>query len=177
MITKLDFVAIPSRDPERSRRFYADTLGLRRDERAESEFWAGETCLTIWEPARLGMEFAPQKNGHLALHVDDVSEARAELEAKGIEFVGETFDTGVCHMAFFTDPDGNDLMLRPPVRPSQLTPGSDQADDLQPADPLGRRNLDRVADRVVEQGPGDRGLGGQLARARSASVAPTIVQV
>ena len=57
------------------------------------------------------MEFAPQKNAHLALHVDDVEAARAELEAKGVEFPGETLDTGVCHMAFFADPDGNDLML------------------------------------------------------------------
>ena len=52
-----------------------------------------------------------QKNGHIALHVDDVATARAALEGKGIEFAGDTFDTGVCHMAFFTDPDGNDLML------------------------------------------------------------------
>jgi predicted enzyme related to lactoylglutathione lyase len=57
------------------------------------------------------MQFAPQKNAHLALHVDDVPAARAELEAKGVEFVADTFDTGVCHMALFTDPDGNDLML------------------------------------------------------------------
>ena len=59
----------------------------------------------------MGMEFAPQKNAHPALHVDDVAAARAELEAKGVEFNGDTFDTGVCHMALFTDPDGNDLML------------------------------------------------------------------
>ena len=57
------------------------------------------------------MEFVPQKNAHPALHVDDVAAARTELEAKGVEFAGETLDTGVCHMAFFTDPDGNDLML------------------------------------------------------------------
>ena len=65
----------------------------------------------------MGMEFAPQKNAHPALHVDDVAAARAELEAKGVEFDGETFDTGVCHMAFFTDPDGNDLMLHTATRP------------------------------------------------------------
>ena len=59
----------------------------------------------------MGGKFAPQKNGHLALHVDDVAAARADLEAKGVEFLGETLDTGVCHMAFFNDPDGNDLML------------------------------------------------------------------
>lgn len=111
MITKLDFVAIPSQDAERARRFYGETLGLRPDDRARFEFWAGDTCLGIWEPARLGMEFAPQKNGHLALHVEDVAAARSELEAKGVEFLGDTLDTGVCHMALFTDPDGNDLML------------------------------------------------------------------
>jgi catechol 2,3-dioxygenase-like lactoylglutathione lyase family enzyme len=111
MITRLDFVAIPSQDGERSRRFYGEALGLRADEHGQYEFWAGQTCLGIWEPARLGMAFAPQKNGHLALHVDDVAGARAELERKGVSFVGEILDTGVCHMAFFTDPDGNDLML------------------------------------------------------------------
>jgi catechol 2,3-dioxygenase-like lactoylglutathione lyase family enzyme len=111
MITKLDFVGVPSQDAERSRSFYADTLGLRADERAQFEFWVGDTCIGIWEPARMGMEFAPQKNAHLALHVDDVAAARAELEAKGVTFAGDTLDTGVCHMALFTDPDGNDLML------------------------------------------------------------------
>ncbi len=110
-IEKLDFVAIPSQDAERSKQFYGETLGLRRDEHSRFEFWLGETCFGIWEPARLGMVFAPQKNAHLALHVADVAEARKELEAKGVEFFGEILDTGVCHMAFFTDPDSNDLML------------------------------------------------------------------
>jgi catechol 2,3-dioxygenase-like lactoylglutathione lyase family enzyme len=117
-ISKLDFVAIPSRDAERSRTFYGETLGLRADERARFEFWAGETCLAIWEPEKLGRPFSPQTNGHLALHVDDVAAARAELEAKGVEFTGDVFDTGVCHMAFFTDPDGNDLMLHSRYAPA-----------------------------------------------------------
>ncbi len=111
MITKLDFVAVPSRDAERSRSFYVDTLGLRPDAKARFEFWVGETCFGIWEPDKLGGTFAPQKNGHIAFHVDDVEAARAELEAKGVEFLGETLDTSVCLMAFFNDPDGNDLML------------------------------------------------------------------
>jgi catechol 2,3-dioxygenase-like lactoylglutathione lyase family enzyme len=110
-IARLDFVSIPSQDADRSREFYAETLGLRRDERAEYELWAGDTCLAIWAPERFGMQFAPQKNGHLALHVDDVAATREELEAKGVEFAGDTLDTGVCHMALFSDPDGNDLML------------------------------------------------------------------
>src|SRR5436305_710100 len=111
MITKLDFVAVPTRDPERARAFYIETLGLRPGENAQFEFWAGDTCFALWEPERLGQPFVAQKNGHIALHVDDLPATRGELEAKGIEFVGETFDTGVCHMAFFSDPDGNDLML------------------------------------------------------------------
>ncbi|MGH2943053.1 MAG: VOC family protein [Solirubrobacteraceae bacterium] len=111
MISKLDFVAIPSQDAERSRSFYVDTLGLRPDAHSNFEVWAGETCLGIWEPERFGMEFAPQKNGHIALHADDIASTRAELEAKGVEFAADTMDTGVCHMAFFSDPDGNDLML------------------------------------------------------------------
>jgi catechol 2,3-dioxygenase-like lactoylglutathione lyase family enzyme len=111
LIASLDFVAIPSRDADRSAQFYGEVLGLRRDPKAQYEFWVGETCCAIWEPGKMGGTFAPQKNGHLALHVDDIDASRAELEAKGVEFIGETFDTGVCRMAFFNDPDGNDLML------------------------------------------------------------------
>ena len=111
MISKLDFIGIPSQDAERSRSFYVETLGLRPDSRARFECWLGETCFGIWEPQTFGMPFAPQKNAHPALHVDDVAAARSELEAKGVEFAGDTLDTGVCHMAFFSDPDGNDLML------------------------------------------------------------------
>jgi len=110
-VDKLDFIGIPSTDADRTRAFYVDTLGLRPDDKGKYEFWIGDTCFAIWEPGRMGREFAPQKNAHPAIHVDDVAQARAELEAKGVEFTGETFDTGVCHMALFTDPDGNDLML------------------------------------------------------------------
>jgi len=111
MINKLDFIGIPSQDAERSRTFYGETLGLRPDEHSRFDFWVGETCFGIWEPERFGMPFAPQKNAHPALHADDVAAARTELEAKGVVFAGDTLDTGVCHMALFTDPDGNDLML------------------------------------------------------------------
>ena len=111
MISKLDFVGIPSTDAARTRAFYVETLGLRPDERGELEFWVGDTCFGIWVRAKFGMDFSPQNNAHPALHVDDVAAARAELEAKGVEFKGDVLDTGVCHMAFFSDPDGNDLML------------------------------------------------------------------
>ena len=110
-ISGVDTIGIPSQDAERSRRFYIETLGLRPDERARYEFWIGEKCFAIWEPARFGAEFQPQANSLALLHVDDVGAARTELEAKGVQFTGETFDTGVCHMAPFADPDGNQLTL------------------------------------------------------------------
>jgi catechol 2,3-dioxygenase-like lactoylglutathione lyase family enzyme len=110
-ITKVDVVGIPSRDWERSRRFYVETLGLRPDDNSPAEFWVGGTCFGIWEPERFGMQFEPQKTGIALLQVDDVGTARAELEGKGVEFAGETTDTGVCHMATFVDPDGNPLVL------------------------------------------------------------------
>jgi len=119
VITSLDFVGVPSTDADRSRAFYIDTLGLKPDPKSNYEFWVGDTCFGIWEPANMGFEFQPQKNAHLALHVEDVEAARKELEAKGVEFMGETFDTGVCHMALFSDPDGNDLMLHSRYAPRE----------------------------------------------------------
>jgi catechol 2,3-dioxygenase-like lactoylglutathione lyase family enzyme len=116
-IQRVDFIGIPSRDPERARTFYRDLLGLRPDEHAEFESWAGDTCLGIWEPERVGMPFVAQKGNPVPLGVDDVPAARAALEAKGVEFYGDTLDTGVCHMAFFSDPDGNDLMLHHRYKP------------------------------------------------------------
>ena len=111
MIEKLDFIGVPSQDADRSRAFYVETLGLKPDSNSDYEFWVGDTCFGIWEPEKMGFEFAPSRNAHPALHVDDVAARRSELEEKGVEFLGDTFDTGVCHMALFRDPDGNDLML------------------------------------------------------------------
>jgi catechol 2,3-dioxygenase-like lactoylglutathione lyase family enzyme len=110
-ISGVDTIGIPSTDTARSREFYVDTLGLRPDDHAWNEFWVGETCFAIWEPTRFGAEFRPQPNSIVLLHVEDVETARSGLEAKGVRFDGETFDTGVCHMASFSDPDGNPLTL------------------------------------------------------------------
>ena len=110
-IERVDTIGVPSRDGKRSRQFYVETLGLRPDERSWNEFWIGETCFSIWYPEQFGGEFEPQKNSIALLRVEDVAAARAELEAKGVEFQGETLDTGVCHMASFLDPDGNELTL------------------------------------------------------------------
>jgi catechol 2,3-dioxygenase-like lactoylglutathione lyase family enzyme len=115
--TKLDFVGIPTTDMERSIAFYVGTLGLRQDEHRDAEFWAGDTCVSLWKPEWAGREFAPSETGLLAIHVDDVAAAREELEGKGVQFAGETIDSGVCHMAIFKDPDGNSLMLHHRYKP------------------------------------------------------------
>jgi predicted enzyme related to lactoylglutathione lyase len=114
MISRVDFIGLPTHDLEAAVAFYGDTLGLRRSayrpDRHHAEFETGNLTLNIMDAEKMGLEHVPFKNP-LALHVDDVAAARAELEAKGVQFAMDTFDTGVCHMAFFADPDGNALML------------------------------------------------------------------
>ena len=63
------------------------------------------------DPTNIGREFTGPHTAPIALRVPDVEDARRSLEAKGVRFHGETFDTGVRHMAHFADPDGNVLML------------------------------------------------------------------
>jgi catechol 2,3-dioxygenase-like lactoylglutathione lyase family enzyme len=113
-IRATDFVTIPSRDLAVSSEFYGTTLGLRRSvympDRHFSEYETGNLTLSVVNPAGMGFEHHISRNP-LALHVDDVAAARAELEARGVTFAGDTIDTGVCHMAFFHDLDGNALML------------------------------------------------------------------
>ena len=76
------------------------------------EFQLGENVsLSLIDPANIGQSFQGPHTAHIALRVPDVAETRAELERRGVEFDGEILDTGVCHMAFFKDPDGNQLML------------------------------------------------------------------
>jgi predicted enzyme related to lactoylglutathione lyase len=79
-------------------------------ERNFAEFETGNLTLNIMNAEKMGLQHATSGNA-VALHVDDVATARAELERRGVQFAGDTFDTGVCHMAFFQDPDGNALML------------------------------------------------------------------
>ena len=109
-IERVDFVDVPSRDVERSVAFYRDVLGLPQNPREPTEFEAGNVTLAIWKPEDQGVAFESGASHGIALRVADVASARAELEAKGVEFVGER-DSGVCDMAFFTDPDGNSLIL------------------------------------------------------------------
>jgi predicted enzyme related to lactoylglutathione lyase len=114
IINGVDFAGIPTRDFDAAVEFYGQTLGLRRSvhrpDRGFAEFETGNLTLSLIQPEKMGMEFHPNRNA-IALHVEDVEAARAALEQRGVVFRGDTFDTGVCHMAFFSDPDGNVLML------------------------------------------------------------------
>ena len=111
-IEKVDFVSFLTQDIARAKRFYSEVLEFEIETEGENdmEFRAGQVTLDIFNPTSVGQPFAPSPGG-LALRVPDVAAARAELEANGVEFDGETVDTGVCHMAFFRDPVGNALML------------------------------------------------------------------
>jgi len=115
IVTGVDFVSVPTQNLERAVEFFGGALGLHRSvhmpERHFAEFETGTVTLNVHDPAQMGIgEFSANRN-HVALHVEDVPAARTELEGRGVEFMGETFDTGVCHMAFFADPDGNHFML------------------------------------------------------------------
>ena len=113
-VERADFVSVPVTDLARSKTFYGETLGLPQISGQEGwpEFQLGENVsLYLIDPTNIGQEFGGPHTASIALRVADVEAARQTLEAKGVEFAGDTFDTDVCHMAFFADPDCNQLML------------------------------------------------------------------
>jgi predicted enzyme related to lactoylglutathione lyase len=113
-ITGVDFATVFVEDYARAAEFYGGTLGLERSvdygKIPGGEFETGNLTLQVVEAGAVGQQFRP--NTHpIALRVEDVEETRADLESKGVEFASETIDSGVCHMAPFTDPDGNVLLI------------------------------------------------------------------
>jgi catechol 2,3-dioxygenase-like lactoylglutathione lyase family enzyme len=116
LVTGIDFVSIPTRDITAAADFYENVLGLERSkawQRGEEEpmgieFETGTVTLALFACEKFGMDFHANV-APIALHVDDVEAAKAELESRGVEFQGETIDSGVCHQAIFKDPDGNVL--------------------------------------------------------------------
>jgi len=121
-VTGVDFAPVPTRDLDAAVQFYGATLGLPRSvympDRHFAEFETGNLTLSVFVAEQMGMDHHANQNP-MALHVDDVEAARASLEGKGVAFQGDTLDTGVCHMAFFADPDGNALMLHHRYAPRQ----------------------------------------------------------
>jgi predicted enzyme related to lactoylglutathione lyase len=114
LVTGVDFVPFSTQDIDKAMEFYGTQLGLARSvyvpERNYAEFETGNVTLSIVDGEAMGIGHNVNRTA-MALHVDDVAAARAELEERGVQFQGDTLDTGVCHMAFFADPDGNALML------------------------------------------------------------------
>ena len=114
LVTGVDFVGVPTRNLDAAVEFYGATMDLPRSvylrERNYAEFETGNLTLSVFDAEGFGLEHKVNANA-IGLHVDDVAQARTALEQRGVEFAGEILDTGVCHMAFFSDPDGNALML------------------------------------------------------------------
>lgn len=118
LVTGVDFVSLPTQDIAAAMAFYGDVLGLRRsglwqrpgEEPLGAEFETGTVTVSLVAGEGIGIPFQANKVP-LALHVEDVEAARAELASRGVSFPADTIDTGVCHMANFHDPDGNALML------------------------------------------------------------------
>jgi predicted enzyme related to lactoylglutathione lyase len=113
-VTGVDFITVPTRDFGKAEEFYGTVLGLpcstRWGNMPAGEFETGTLTIAVMQSDAFGVEFKPHTHP-IALHVEDVEGARAELESRGVTFPAETMDSGVCHMAHFADPDGNALML------------------------------------------------------------------
>jgi catechol 2,3-dioxygenase-like lactoylglutathione lyase family enzyme len=118
-VEQVDFVSVPTRDVAAARRFYGEVVGLPAG-RGEDEFETANVTLALWQPEAEGEPFSPSTAG-IALGVPDVAAARERLEAEGVRFLGDTVDTGVCHMGFFFDPDGNVLILHRRYAPAGAT--------------------------------------------------------
>jgi catechol 2,3-dioxygenase-like lactoylglutathione lyase family enzyme len=129
-VTGVDFVTVPTRDYDKAAEFYGDVLGLPFSKRWGSmpagEFETGSLTLALMQSDAFGIEFQPHTHP-IALHVDDVHEARAALEAQDVDFQADTIDSGVCFMAIFQDPDGNSLMLHHRYAPPGAKPTVGQA--------------------------------------------------
>jgi predicted enzyme related to lactoylglutathione lyase len=126
-ITGVDFVVVPTDAFDTAVAFYGDVLGLPCIDRYGSmpgaEFQAGNLTLAVMEAKAFGRDFRPNAMP-IALQVDDVAATRAQLEAAGVEFLTDTFDSGVCHQALFADPDGNPLALHHRYAPPKPKPGA-----------------------------------------------------
>ena len=114
LVTGVDFVTLPTKDYQAAAEFYGTVLGLpfgkRWGDRPAGEFEAGNLTIAVMQSDAFGLEF--QRHTHpIEFQVDDVDAARAELESRGVAFEGDTLDSGVCHQAFFADPDGNALAI------------------------------------------------------------------
>ncbi len=111
---RVDFVAVPVRDLARADEFYGRTLGFERNPNSDErwvEYESGNVTLALVQPEAMRREFQPLPFAAIAIRVPDVEAAKRELEAAGVVFQRDVYDSGVCKMAAFADPDGNGLLL------------------------------------------------------------------
>ncbi|MBA3427089.1 MAG: VOC family protein [Actinobacteria bacterium] len=99
---------------EKANHFYGKVLGLERNPNSPGEDWVeyetGNVTLAVMTPHTHGYGFTPLPPGTIALRVRDVAEAKAKLEAAGVQ-IDEMRDSGVCHGAGLRDPDGNAILI------------------------------------------------------------------
>ena len=114
-VEQVDFVSVPTRDSARAVEWYRDVLGLAAREYSDGEVETPNVTLSFWNPDEQGERFVPNENG-IALRVADVAAAVEEVRAAGAEVIGIE-DSGVCHMGFVKDPDGNVLILHRRYKP------------------------------------------------------------
>jgi predicted enzyme related to lactoylglutathione lyase len=114
LVTGVDFVAVPTKDYEAAKKFYGEVLGLpfrkQWGEMPAGEFDTDNLTIALMQVDHFGIDFEPHSLP-IALQVDDVPAAQSELESRGVEFVSDLIDSGVCHQVMFKDPDGNTLGL------------------------------------------------------------------
>jgi predicted enzyme related to lactoylglutathione lyase len=125
LVRGVDFICVPTQDYEKAAEFYGGVLGLEFGKRwgqmPAGEFETGNLTIAVMQSDAFGLEFAPHSHP-IELHVDDFEAARAELEARGVTFKGETIDSGVCWQAHFEDPDGNALAIHHRYAPPEQAP-------------------------------------------------------
>jgi catechol 2,3-dioxygenase-like lactoylglutathione lyase family enzyme len=129
LITGTDFITISTTDIDRAVEFYGGVLGLPERKRWGNmpavEFETGNLTIAVMQSDAFGLEF--RANNHpVALHVEDFEAAKSELESRGVEFKGDTLDSGVCFQAFFEDPDGNTLDIHHRYAPEGEVPPAAQ---------------------------------------------------
>ena len=113
-VERTDFVGVNVRDRTQAAEFYGGTLGLPRNPVTHDEWPEFEAenvvLLTSTPEQKGGGDYRPEYA--VALRVPDVQQTMQRLQSAGVEFLfPEVYDSGVCHMAFFKDPDGNALIL------------------------------------------------------------------
>ncbi|HEY1358284.1 MAG TPA: VOC family protein [Thermoleophilaceae bacterium] len=127
LVSGTDFVCVPTQDIDAAMKFYGEVLelpfGKRWGNMPGAEYETGSLTLAVMQTDAFGVDFSPS-NVPIALHVDDVAAAKAELESRGVDFQGDILDSGVCHQAFFRDPDGNVLGIHNRYAPPDAAPGS-----------------------------------------------------